>query len=91
MPDSAPSIATTQRVRFASSPTGYRHVGGVPTSLFNWLFARYTAVTSVRPNDGADFERPSHATASHGRELCHARINQADFHFHFSIEFIPRT
>lgn len=32
------------RVRFAPSPTGYLHVGGARTALFNWLFAR--------PNDG---------------------------------------
>ncbi|MCK4417775.1 MAG: hypothetical protein KAV99_06375, partial [Candidatus Latescibacteria bacterium] len=28
------------RVRFAPSPTGYLHVGGVRTALFNWLYAR---------------------------------------------------
>jgi glutamyl-tRNA synthetase len=30
----------TNRVRFAPSPTGYLHVGGARTALFNWLFAR---------------------------------------------------
>ena len=30
----------TVRVRFAPSPTGYLHVGGARTALFNWLFAR---------------------------------------------------
>jgi glutamyl-tRNA synthetase len=30
----------TARVRFAPSPTGYLHVGGARTALFNWLFAR---------------------------------------------------
>ena len=34
------------RVRFAPSPTGYLHVGGARTALFNWLFARH---------DGGDF------------------------------------
>ena len=29
------------RVRFAPSPTGYLHIGGARTALFNWLFARY--------------------------------------------------
>ncbi len=29
------------RVRFAPSPTGYLHIGGARTSLFNWLFARH--------------------------------------------------
>ena len=28
------------RVRFAPSPTGYLHIGGVRTALYNWLFAR---------------------------------------------------
>ena len=30
------------RVRFAPSPTGYLHVGGARTALFNWLYARQT-------------------------------------------------
>ncbi len=30
------------RVRFAPSPTGYLHVGGARTAIFNWLFARHT-------------------------------------------------
>ncbi|MCH8837535.1 MAG: glutamate--tRNA ligase [Candidatus Marinimicrobia bacterium] len=30
----------TTRVRFAPSPTGYLHVGGLRTALYNWLFAR---------------------------------------------------
>jgi glutamyl-tRNA synthetase len=32
----------TARVRFAPSPTGYLHVGGARTALFNWLYARHT-------------------------------------------------
>src|SRR5579862_8336355 len=37
----APSgSAAGPRVRFAPSPTGYLHVGGARTALFNWLFAR---------------------------------------------------
>jgi glutamyl-tRNA synthetase len=31
----------TARVRFAPSPTGFLHIGGVRTALFNWLFARH--------------------------------------------------
>lgn len=30
----------TVRVRFAPSPTGYLHIGGARTALFNWMFAR---------------------------------------------------
>jgi len=33
--------AQSVRVRFAPSPTGYLHVGGARTALFNWLFARH--------------------------------------------------
>ncbi|MGA2419449.1 MAG: glutamate--tRNA ligase [Candidatus Acidiferrum sp.] len=37
------SNLTEVRVRFAPSPTGYLHVGGARTALFNWLFARGAA------------------------------------------------
>jgi tRNA synthetases class I (E and Q), catalytic domain len=33
---------TAVRVRFAPSPTGYLHVGGARTALFNWLYAKNT-------------------------------------------------
>jgi glutamyl-tRNA synthetase len=33
--------STEPRLRFAPSPTGYLHVGGARTALFNWLFARH--------------------------------------------------
>src|SRR5512138_1270619 len=32
----------TVRVRFAPSPTGFLHIGGARTALFNWLYARHT-------------------------------------------------
>ncbi|HSA55113.1 MAG TPA: glutamate--tRNA ligase, partial [Gemmatimonadaceae bacterium] len=35
-----PPIAVPLRLRFAPSPTGYLHVGGARTALFNWLYAR---------------------------------------------------
>jgi glutamyl-tRNA synthetase len=34
-------MSTEVRVRFAPSPTGYLHIGGGRTALFNWLFARH--------------------------------------------------
>ena len=33
-------IMSHVRTRFAPSPTGYLHIGGARTALFNWLFAR---------------------------------------------------
>src|SRR5690349_3853667 len=35
------------RVRFAPSPTGYLHIGGARTALFNWLFARHNKGTFI--------------------------------------------
>jgi glutamyl-tRNA synthetase len=49
----------TPRVRFAPSPTGYLHVGGARTALFNWLYARrYGGVFILRVED-TDVERSS--------------------------------
>ena len=61
MPDLAPSAAQTPRVRFAPSPTGYLHVGGARTALFNWLFARHTGGTLILRIEDTDFERSSEA------------------------------
>ncbi|CAN5633025.1 glutamate--tRNA ligase [soil metagenome] len=43
-PDSSP-ITGPVRVRFAPSPTGYLHVGGARTALYNFLFAKHHAKT----------------------------------------------
>jgi glutamyl-tRNA synthetase len=45
------------RVRFAPSPTGYLHVGGARTALFNWLFARHVGGTLVLRIEDTDLER----------------------------------
>ncbi|HZB27394.1 MAG TPA: glutamate--tRNA ligase [Gemmatimonadales bacterium] len=47
------------RVRFAPSPTGYLHVGGARTALFNWLYARRTGGTHVLRIEDTDRERSS--------------------------------
>jgi glutamyl-tRNA synthetase len=45
------------RVRFAPSPTGYLHIGGARTALFNWLWARRTGGTFVLRIEDTDRER----------------------------------
>jgi glutamyl-tRNA synthetase len=45
------------RVRFAPSPTGYLHVGGARTALFNWLFARHEGGTLLLRVEDTDVER----------------------------------
>ena len=45
------------RVRFAPSPTGFLHVGGVRTALYNWLFARGQHGTMILRIEDTDVER----------------------------------
>ena len=47
----------TIRTRFAPSPTGYLHIGGVRTALFNWLFARNQGGRYVLRIDDTDQQR----------------------------------
>jgi glutamyl-tRNA synthetase len=44
-------------VRFAPSPTGFLHVGGARSALFNWLFARHTGGTFILRIEDTDTER----------------------------------
>ena len=55
-------MSTPQRLRFAPSPTGYLHIGGARTALFNWLYARrHHAVFILRIED-TDRERSTAAS-----------------------------
>src|SRR5690606_11362927 len=62
-----PAMATTSstgagappRVRFAPSPSGYLHIGGARTALFNWLWARSQGGTFVLRIEDTDEERSS--------------------------------
>jgi glutamyl-tRNA synthetase len=47
----------TVRTRFAPSPTGYLHIGGVRTALFNWLFARQHGGQFILRIDDTDVAR----------------------------------
>jgi glutamyl-tRNA synthetase len=48
---------TKPRVRFAPSPTGYLHVGGARTAIFNWLFARHEGGTFILRIEDTDVDR----------------------------------
>ncbi|HKP74429.1 MAG TPA: glutamate--tRNA ligase [Longimicrobiaceae bacterium] len=50
-------MTDTVRVRFAPSPTGYLHVGGARTALYNWLYARKTGGVFVLRIEDTDRER----------------------------------
>src|SRR5499426_2414380 len=49
------------RVRFAPSPTGYLHVGGGRTALFNWLYARGRGGKMLLRIEDTDRERSTDA------------------------------
>ena len=53
------------RVRFAPSPTGFLHIGGARTALFNWLYARHTGGKFLLRIEDTDRERskPEHVAA----------------------------
>jgi glutamyl-tRNA synthetase len=50
-------VSEKPRVRFAPSPTGYLHVGGARTALFNWLFAKHEGGTLILRVEDTDVER----------------------------------
>src|SRR3954451_14343702 len=52
------------RVRFAPSPTGYLHIGGARTALFNWLFARHTGGTFILRVEDTDKARNTDEAAA---------------------------
>ena len=57
MSDNVGSPNSGVRVRFAPSPTGYLHVGGARTALFNWLFARSKGGVMILRIEDTDAER----------------------------------
>ena len=69
VPDSAPewfiipdcpvatNLSMIVRTRFAPSPTGYLHIGGVRTALFNWLFSRHHGGQFILRVDDTDRQR----------------------------------
>ena len=48
---------TPARVRFAPSPTGYLHLGGLRTALFDWLYARHTGGQFILRIEDTDQKR----------------------------------
>src|SRR5438445_6431240 len=57
MSERTENAARPVRVRFAPSPTGYLHVGGARTALFNWLFARRQRGVMILRIEDTDAER----------------------------------
>ena len=56
------------RVRFAPSPTGYLHIGGARTFIFNWLLAR---------RQGGVVGNPARSTVEYGKQILEMQIADA--------------
>ncbi len=56
--------ASKSVVRFAPSPTGYLHIGGARTALFNWLYAKHTGGTFLLRIEDTDRERNNPAAVA---------------------------
>ena len=63
-PRTDPAAPAGVRVRFAPSPTGFLHVGGARTALFNWLFARKSGGTFILRIEDTDQERSTEASVA---------------------------
>ena len=57
-------MTTPVITRFAPSPTGYLHIGGARTALFNWLYARHTGGTMLLRIEDTDRERSTDAAVA---------------------------
>jgi len=57
----AAQMTKTVVTRFAPSPTGYLHIGGARTALFNWLYARHTGGRYLLRIEDTDRERSTQA------------------------------
>jgi glutamyl-tRNA synthetase len=57
-------MSETVVTRFAPSPTGYLHIGGARTALFNWLYARHTKGTMLLRIEDTDRERSTEAATA---------------------------
>ena len=80
------SDAEPPRVRFSPAPTGFLHVGGVRTALFNWLFARHHGGTFIlriedtdiaRTRERVDRRHPGHAALARASTGTRARSSRA--------------
>lgn len=56
-------MSSDVRVRFAPSPTGYLHIGGARTALFNWLYAKHTGGKLVLRIEDTDQSRNTEEAA----------------------------
>ena len=59
-----PNTNMTITTRFAPSPTGFLHIGGARTALFNWLFAQHNGGQFLLRVEDTDAKRSTAAAIS---------------------------
>jgi glutamyl-tRNA synthetase len=82
--------ASTIVTRFAPSPTGFLHIGGARTALFNWLFARHHGGKFLLRIEDTDKARSTQAAIDailDGHALARARLGRRDL---FPVAFEAR-
>ncbi|HEU4987640.1 MAG TPA: glutamate--tRNA ligase family protein, partial [Rhizobiaceae bacterium] len=57
-------MSDTVITRFAPSPTGFLHIGGARTALFNWLYAKHTGGKMLLRIEDTDRERSTEAATA---------------------------
>ena len=71
------------RTRFAPSPTGYLHIGGIRTALFSWLYARHTRGKFILRIEDTDRERSTQEAIDlilHGMEWLGLDYDEGPYH-----------
>lgn len=74
----------TVRVRFAPSPTGFLHIGGLRTALYNYLFARHfksgTFILRIEDTDQSRYVEGAEEDIIQSLEWCGMEIDESPFH-----------
>lgn len=76
-------MPNTVRVRFAPSPTGFLHIGGLRTALFNYLFAKHhggTFILRIEDTDQARFVDGAEEDIVRSLEWCGIEIDESPIH-----------
>jgi hypothetical protein len=74
---SASTPLTGVVTRFAPSPTGYLHIGGARTALFNWLFARHHGGRYLLRIEDTDRARSTSRRSTRSSTACHGSVLKA--------------
>ncbi|HBW00453.1 MAG TPA: glutamate--tRNA ligase, partial [Bacteroidetes bacterium] len=76
-------MSNSVRVRFAPSPTGFLHIGGLRTALYNYLYAKHhggTFILRIEDTDQARFVEGAEEDIIRSLEWCGIEIDESPIH-----------